>query len=679
MPRADDDGKLSFRVFYVAALGLIVRLLYLAEHARSPLFSYTVLDARYYDTVTGLLARGESLAEINPGFRPLLYPWLLSWLDRLAGDSAVPLAIGLQHLLGVVTTILVLLVAFRLSGSNRVAALAGLLFVLAGPPLYFEGEILLTSLTTVLCTALVFYLVGRLGGPARDAGEASPAVPRLAWLIAGLLLGLAAQTRPNVLLFALAFPVGAALWSGRGRPAKGALAAGARSAIWPTALAALGVLAALTVFGLFQKPHFGRFQLLPGAGGVNFYLGNKQGADGMIPRQDLAVTYAEGYRDSVQVFARQEYARARSLSPTQAAAVPAPDISRYWLGRGLDEIVGAPGDWLGLMARKTYFLLWNREIPNNRNYAWVSRYESSWLGRLPVRWWLLIALAPLGVAELWRHRRVGTFWVTSFLLCWGAGLVLFFVNGRYRAPMWPLMCVLAAAGAIRLWRRFGEARSRRSLGPVLGPALVVVLLAALSLVNWLRIPPPPEGRDFFYRSMAQLELGRLDEARDDARRAAELEPQEAMHHFQLGNVELRRERPRLAETAFRTAARLIPGEPRVWNNLGVALEDDGRYSEAHEAYLESIEQLAGYAPALTNAALLELRAGHTDEASGHLRLAEAAGDDSLHYLCARAFLARSQGHAQDAERFLAAARARDAEIVDRLEKESRQPIQLGPG
>ena len=668
MPRSPDDARLSPRVLYIVPLAFLLRLLYLTEHARSPLFQFPVLDALYYDTVSRLLAQGESLAAINPGFRPLLYPWLLSRLYLLSPKAAIPLALLGQHLLGVVSTGLVIWIAFRLSGSNRVAALAGLLFVLAGPPLYFEGELLLTALTSCLNLVLVAFLV-RFLSPAE--GEELGSRGGLLWLVAGGLLGLAAQTRPNVLLFAAALPAGA-LYLAQSAERRHAW----RRAVAPTALALAGLLLVLALFGALQRPAFGRFTLLTGAGGVNFYLGNKREADGMVPRQDRAVTYADAYRDSVQVFAREEYARARGVSAAEATSS---EISSYWLGRGVDEITSAPAAWAGLMARKAWFLVWNREIPNNRSYGWVAENESGLLGWLPVRWWLLICLAPLGVAALWKGGRTrALFWVVSFLLCWGAGLVLFFVNGRYRAPLWPLMCVLAAAGATRLVALALAAVRQGKVAALLRPLAACVALAALSLVNWLGIPAPAEGRDWFYRSVANLEIGELEAARRDAEAAVAADTFEAAYHFQLASVSLAQDRPLEALEPLREAASLNSKEPRIWNNLGVALERTGDVAEAYASYLKAIELLGDYAPALANAALLELRAGRIDVAAAHLAPVEGLRDPSIHVLCARAFLARATGETRGAEALLEQARAIDPEVVRRLDEESRVPVTLDP-
>lgn len=656
MPPSRPAGISSRTVLYTVLLAVVVRLLYLTEHAGTALFAYPVLDELYYATVARQLAAGDSVTAINPGFRPLLYPMLLAPLVRLE-SMALPAAIVCQHLLGVVNAVLVALLAFRLGGSNRLALVAAALFVLAGPPLYFEGQILNTALATFLGLALVLTLASL---PRRAAGPGA----LVGWGAAGALLGLAMQARPNVVLFALALPL--ALWVWRRREdrlePRFAVAAG------------LGLLLCLAAFGALQRPHFERFQLLPGSGGVNFYLGNKRGADGMVPRQDRRVTYAGDYRDSVQVFARQEYARAAGVDPMSPSARR---ISRWWLRRGLSEIAADPGAWTGLMLRKTWYLLWNREIPNNKSYAFVLAEESPLLRLLPVRWWLLVALAPLGV--LWCLRRGDRwvlFWLTSFCALWGAGVVLFFVNGRYRAPLWPFLCILAACGGARLWQQARALRAGGRWRPLAASAALAAALAAVSLGNWAGIDRPAFDRELFYRSLAHLDRGRLDLAAADAERAVALDPGEPAYVFQLGNVRLAGERWADAATAFRRAGELKPVEPRIWNNLGIAEERLGRPGAALAAYHRAIEQVGDYAPALTNAALLELRAGRVDEAERHLDAALAAGDDSIHLLCGRALLARARGDEANAERLLAAARQRDPETTARLERESRRPLAL---
>lgn len=631
-------------LLWVGALAVVVRLFYFSEHSTSPFFAVPLLDGKYYDTVARYLVEGRDVSNINPGFRPFLYPVFLAAFYQLAGPLGPSLALAAQHLLGVVTTVLVAWLALRLYRRPAAGALAGGLYALAGPPLFFEGELLITGLYTLLALLPLVVLAGA-------KREASPSH----WFVAAALVGLAAQARPNILLFLAAFGL-AALWGLRRRrrvlPAAGA------------ALAGLGVV--LVVFAFLTWPLLGRFQLLPSSGGVNFYLGNKAGADGMIPRQDEAVSYGDEYRDSVQVFAVEGYLLATGAEPSSPG-----EVSSFWFGRAMEGIREDPGRWLGLMARKVVFLVWDREIPNNKNYAFVREHESSWLRLMPVRFWLLFALAPLGAVFAWyRGDRSSLFWLLTFLGTSGVGIVLFFVNSRYRAPLWPVLAVLAAGGLLAL----GDAVRRKRWGAVGGGMAVAALLALVSLVNWLNVSPQSFSRDFFFRSLAHLERGDVERAAADARRSIELDPSDPAALCQLGNVAMVQDDLETAYTNYRAAAELAPREPRVYNNLAILNERTGRPGEAYRGYLFAIFLAEDFAPALVNAALLELRAGLLDRAAEHIEKAESLGYESITLDCARAFLDGASGRVEEARSRLLAARAQDPETVERLAEIQQQRL-----
>lgn len=631
----------------IGAAGLLIRLFYLSEHATSAFFGVPILDEKYYDAVARVLAAGQDVGAINPGFRPLLYPLFLAGAYRLAGDWGGVLAISLQHLLGVATALLAAAAAARLFRRPAAGAWAGGLYVAAGPPLFFEGELLITSLFTFL-SALLLLSMSRL----REDG------PALGWLAAGALVALAAAARPNALTVAAAFVIFAAVGR-RGRFRGRAARAGAALA---------GTLLGLVLFALVQAPLVGGVHLVGGSGGVNFYLGNKRTADGRIPRQDRAVTYGEEYRDSVEVFAEEVY---REETGDGAPDVAPGKISRYWLGRGLAEIRQDPGAWAALMARKVWFFFWNREIPNNKSFAFFRDHESSVLGFMPVGWWLLFALAPLGAVFAWRRGdRRRLLWTGLFVALYASGVVLFFVNSRYRIPVWPAMAVLAGGGALAL----ADAWRGRRFGDIGRGLAVAAAAAAVSLVNWLGVPRESYARDFFFRSIAQLEKGNLEEAEADARSSVALEPTDAAAHFQAGTVALARGDDASAASSFERAAELLPGEPRIWNNLGVALERLGHPGRAYAHYLRALDLAGDYAPSLVNAALLELRAGLVEEAEARVRRAGELGSRSLPYLCALAFVERERGREARYREALAEAERLDAGAVRRLVEDNRRPL-----
>lgn len=637
-------------VLWLTALAVAVRLVYFAEHSGSAFFSVPVLDGTWYDTAARALAEEHPAPELMTGFRPLLYPLWLAGFYRLADPWGMAAALAAQHVLGVLAVLLVAALALRLFHRPAAAALAGGLYALAGPPLYFEGELLTDSLFTFLAL-LALWLFTRAETAAHRAA--------LGWLAAGLGVGLAAEVRANALLFLLALPLAVALAPRDERRRRGVLAAAT----------AAGCLVVLVGFGLWQWPLFGRFQLLPGAGGVNLYLGNERGADGRVPRQDRPVAYGEQYRDSVEVFAEEVYREQLGKAGKPVSERPDPAaVSRFWTRRALAEIAADPLRWAGLMLRKTWFLAWNREIPNNQTYAFVLEHESRFLRLLPVRWWLLFALAPLGLALAWRRGdRRGLLWLAAFLTLHALGVVLFFVNARYRLPLWPGMAVAAAGGLVLL----GDTLRERAWRRLTVMASLVAAFAAVSLVNWLGVPDDSFARDFFFRSVARLERGELEGAFEDARRSVELDPEEPAARFQLGNVALALGDDHTALDCFRRVVQTRPEEPRVWNNLGIVLERLSRPEAAYNAYRRALDVAAGYGPALVNAALLELRRGALELAAGHLDRARAASFDSLQMTVAEAALAARQGREAEAAALLEKAKRQDPELAARLWQELR--------
>ncbi len=643
---------------WVALLAFVVRVLYLTEHARSAFFGVPILDEAYYDGLAlALLGQGSDAAVMNPGFRPWGYPLFLAGAHRLADPFGRPLAVAIQHVLGITTAILVVWLAARLLRSATGGALAGTLYVLAGPPLFFEGELLITSGFTFLLTVIVA-VFGRLG----DDGPTAPPIARstIRWLTAGVWCGLAIQARANAVLVVGLLPMIAWVADRRHSDHR-------RLLTQRLIAAAVGLFAVLTAFAGFQQHITGRFGLLPSAGGVNLYLGNKQGADGMVPRQDWQVTYAETYRDSVEVFAAEGFRRAHpEATPTPAA------ISQYWRKRAVAEVTAQPTGWGALILRKISYLTWNREIPNNKRYSFVAAEESPVLAALPVRWWLLLALGPLGAWYAWRRGdRRRLVWLLGVVGCHAAGVVLFFVTGRYRIPLWPLLCILAAGGCLWL---VDTARQRAGRRLVAGLAVTAVA-ATIALVPRSDASWPSLGRDYFFRSIAWLEQGQPDQAMADARKSVEFDPTDGAAWLQLGNALEALEQPREALEAYERARALSPGEPRIANNVGVVLEALGQPIAAYASYQRALALSSeGYAPALINAALIELRAGLDGQADTKIERALASGFDSISLRCAQALMARVRGNEPRFTSLLAPIQAEHPEAVARILNDHAQTL-----
>jgi hypothetical protein len=613
----------------VALAAALVRVLYFTEHLAAPLVDRPVLDAHYFDLAARALAAGESAPGLFTGFRPLLYPRLLAAVYALADDWGLYAALALQHVAGVATALAVAALARHLFVREGAALAAGLVYALGAPPLFFEGELLADALFTAAVAAQLLAFARAEEAGARGEGRRALALA----LLAGALAAAAARLRPNHLFFLAALPL--LLVTGSRRAARRALATAALG----------GGLAALALLAAGERPLVGRFQLVPGAGGVNLYLGNKRTADGMIPRQDWSVSYAEAYRDSVEVFAEEAYRAERGLP--RGAAIDPGALARYWLGRTVEEFAADPGGRLALLGKKALLLAWNEEIPNNRSQRFAAREEVPLLGRLPVGFALLVALALAGASALPRAAAAGGGLGRGALLLFvathAAGVVLFFVNDRYRLPLWPALAALAGGGVAALAAALA-ARDGRALAR---PALAAAAGLVASLPNWTGAQLPHAGRDLRFRATAHLDAGRLDRARADAFAAAALEPDEPASWLLAGEVCAEARDFPCAEQGYRRALALHPGNPEALSALGGLREAAGEFGAAHRLYCAALAAEPGYPLALVAAAWLELRGGRDGEAERHLGSVPTGARADLRYRLAAAELARRRAGASE--------------------------------
>jgi tetratricopeptide (TPR) repeat protein len=646
-------GAFKKCLVYLFLLGLIVRAGFMVEHARTPSFAALTLDQKYYDTAARMLLAGEDLHPLR-GIRPLLYPMFLAFWYKLGGSHGIDLAVAAQHLLGVLTGVLAALLGARLF-RHRLSGLAGgALYLLAPVPLYFEGELLVeSSYTFLICLGLLLIL---------RAEDVAGWKAGLLWLLCGALTVLAAQERSNIFAFMAVYPLlaGWRWWRSR-----------RRAALLPLWGLIGGAVMAIP-WGFVNKMQSDHFMVMPIEGGVNLYLGNKRSADGMVVRLDRRITYSERYEDSVEIWAREGYEaamRAQGLQPEKNPMA----ISRYWTGRAIGEIKAAPAAWLRLMARKCWLMLWNAEIPNNKAFAFLQT-EYVWLRLLPVRWVVLLMLAPAGIwaAAKWGNRTA--LFILLFYLClYSAANVAFFICDRYRYPVWPVMAAFAGGGLLA----FVETLLRRRWRGALCLAAGMALMASISLPNWFGAELPSFARDYLFRSVAWCEKGHFPEALRDIDRSVALDPGDvtALHH--RGNVLLALNRLEEARQEYERTLKINSEDAGIWNNYGIALDGLGRTNEALQAYRRATECHPPSQSAFLGLAFAQIRSGRLDDAAGTLdQLEKLEKGPNAMVLAIRSVLARERGDAAQAGALEQQARALDPDAaawaIERATKKGRE-------
>jgi Flp pilus assembly protein TadD len=438
-------------------------------------------------------------------------------------------------------------------------------------------------------------------------------------------------------------------------------------------LGLVGALAMMIPWGIINLRQADRFHLVTNAGGVNFYFGNRRGADGMFGHDVVtalselsqsnkiaAVTIAnERYEDLVEVWAREEYAAAMRTQNRQPESDPKA-VSQYWTQRTTDEIKADPAAWLQLVARKCWLMLWNKEVPNNKAFAFLQQ-EYFWLRVLPVRWVVLLMLAPVGLWAAARFRnRDSLFILLVYAGIYSAGNVAFFICDRYRYPVWPALAVLAGGG---LLAGLEMIRQRRWRG-VLCALACAGLMAAVSLPNWFSIKLPNFAQDYYFRSSAWYEKGRFAEALEDINRSVELDPLNAGAQQHRGNVLFALNRLEEASRAYEQAVKLIPGNSGAWNNLGATLEALGDTDAALRAYRRATECQPPSPRAFLGIAFVQIRAGQLEDATGTLdHLEKLQRTPHAAPLAARSAIERRRGDTRQADALEQQARLLDPEAT----------------
>ena len=528
----------------IVALALTLRLVYLHEIQDHPLFRTLMGDPAVYFAQARDIAQGKLVPEHAYFHSSPLYPFFLALVARLGGTGFEPIRV-VQSAAGTLSVLLVFLLG-RLTVGTRSGLIAAFFAALYVPLMFFEGEVLeITLVITALLGSLVFLqLADRDGG----AGKA---------VAAGAMLGLAGLGKPNLLLFA---PVGALWLALHGRKHRERRARGVR--VLPAVLffAAAGAMILPATVHNFRAE--GDFIPVSSNGGINFFIGNHANSPGVfqVPpemRFDLRLASKSA--------AERETGRALSAG----------EVSDFWAGKTLADIGANPGRWITLMGRKLV-LFWNHyEIPNHYHLYYVKLFAP--VLRIPVGTFGVVA--PLGLFGLAlavrRRKRVGL--LLLFGLSFMASVVPFFITGRYRLAIVPVLLIGAGFAVESLWR---AARGRDWRSIMVAAVSIAVLSVAVGI----------DTIEFSFAAMHNAvgtirgRQGDMTGAVEDFRKAVEANPNDlsARHNLGLALLELGR-----YDEAAEQLQRAVTRHPRyyeAWLGLGRAHAGAGRGPAALEAW-----------------------------------------------------------------------------------------------
>jgi tetratricopeptide (TPR) repeat protein len=433
-------GAMSGIVFVALACRLVV----LAQLGGHPMLRPEgVLDDAVYVQMGQRVASGDLALGAEAYALAPFYTYFLGLIFALTGGS-IAAARVVQTVLGAIAVALVMQTATEWFG-KRAGVVAGALAALTGLLVFNEILILQSAVDAFLCSLALFALTRAVGRPSAPVFAA-----------AGAAFGALALNRPNAVVCVMALP---AIWL---------LLRRSKAAAWQAAALVLGASVLIAPFTIRNRAVSGEWVLITSHGGLNFYIGNGEGADGTWRAVDGISPSIEGQARDVRVVAGKALRREASSG----------EASDYFYALAWKWVETHPAGWLRLMARKTALFFNATDVALNYSYTYFSRDESSLLSVLIVGPWLILPLGIFGlVAGAGRPRDAYVTWA-AFAPVYALSVIAFFVSSRYRLPL--LVPLLAGSGAA-VDRLIEWARVRAERRRLLAAAGLVALFV---FVNW---------------------------------------------------------------------------------------------------------------------------------------------------------------------------------------------------
>ena len=588
--RMDRYLERHYALLLIATIAIIVaiRAFYFSTLSNNIFFKNPILDSELYDWWAMKLASGQWLGN-EAYFMGPLYPYFLGVVYSVIGHNMLGAA-AIQLLIGAASIMLAFLIARKIAG-NLVAATTALILALYGPLTFYDG-LLLPEVLGIFANLGWLYLLIRRGTDFRVRG----------FFLAGILLGFSVLGRATALFFVLAIGIWL-LWALRVRLTRALSYLGAL---------VLGILLIVVPVAVRNYAVSGDLVFVTSNGGFNFYLGNNENATGLWlfdTRTLKEFRLAGGDVESDWTGKYQaELDTGRQLKPSE--------VSDYWFSKGMAFVREHPGRFLSLTLRKL-LLFWNGfEIAQIEDY-----YLSKEMCPFP---FLLISFAiagPLGlVGMILTARKSREFGLLQlFVVFYMLSIALFFVTGRYRIHVVPVLSIFSA---YTLWW-LAEQITRKSL--------VRVLLTLLMLVGALILTGKPVLSGLGFVSSKQAwharlglkllnEPGQLDNAIRELQLATRVNPSDAASFDNLGLAYAKKNMLNEAVKAFEQAIAIDTTSVSALYNLALARQKSGDYEEASRLYQRALRLQPYHPKAHFNLALCLQRQGNLAQAAEQLRI-----------------------------------------------------------
>ena len=556
-----------------ALLAFVLRLLFVLSLRDTPFFLEHFSDSRLYMQLASQIGAGgiDRVYFMSP-----LYPYLVALVNAITGFPELWMRI-LQALFGAAGTYFLYRIAVPLYG-RPTGFVAAFTVAVYAPLVYYDGLLLTESLLTLLVIAFLFFLLRALrSGRSRD------------WALAGIVLGAAVVTRATVVLFLPAVIVAWLFRKGDAKPQPRAML-----------LFAASTLLVLLPTTIHNASTGGVFVPITSSFGYNLYAGNNASATGLYSMPEN-IDLASDPNGQAWV------------ERTVGREMDATEVSAYWRDRALAWMGEHPGEAAELYLRKLLLFFHPGEIDQlGLSMRFYTRQFGSVIGLPADAYPLLLLLAAMGIAMTLRKRQ-GDWPLLLFLFVYVFVTAVFFVSGRMRLPITPLLILFAAHAVVLGVRRIrsGDVASLR-LAPLGG----IVAAGAILMLQ----PEVRQGYEQEYLKLGQSAFRKASYEEAERYFRTSLEEQETTDGLvNLGNALAAQQLPKDAAALYRQAIQKDSTYALAWFNFGNLRMQTGSPQYAYGYWKKAVECDPLLAGARRNLGLLLMQAGRLDEAEEQLQ------------------------------------------------------------
>lgn len=526
----------------VMAMAVSTRLLYFLDFQHNILFDQINLTSDSYAIDLGAksFASGDILIQFPASHVSPLYTYFVGIIYKIGGISLTNVWI-VQFFLGILTVLLILLIAFELFNA-RSAIFAAILYNFYGPALMYEGVLLRASFITFLGTLSLYLLVQAQKNP------------NLFFLTCtGISIALFIQCRPNVVLILFFLPM--MFYFARNR----------EGMVLFTKISGIAFLSSIPLLIRGWMVHE-KLIFFSGSGPATLLVGNHPDYIGY----GLTLTGLSGTSFTKEI-----------VDPN------GPIISwNEFIPIFLSRLINQPMEFVALYIRKVYFFFCSREPYNNYDFLLFKKF-SLLLNTPFCNFTLISSLALAGlVMNLGKGRDLSALY--SYKLGSALAVILVLVLSRYRMPAVPFYAIFAGFSLDSIIRSFEKDDWMKSVRILL---LTLLLLLILNIPAFNRGLTQEYTNEIYYRIGKKLVAAkRYSEAIEPLKKYLKSAPNNTRAQQYLGFTYWKNKDLKKALSTYKSISSNNPGNAEVHFDLATLYVSLGKKNKAlfHMKYAERL-------------------------------------------------------------------------------------------